>query len=250
MAKKRGQNAAKEHTETAACPSVLVAERVGYQFGDVGLLRQGVTHASVHSGQGSSEGRLQEHNERLEFLGDALLGAAIGAMAFAHYPDAAEGHLSRVKSQLVSRKVLAQVWDAHELQPIATIGPQMRLPLPVSVRANLLEGLLGAIYLDGGWDALYQAVQRLLGPVLQALGTEGVAADCKNILQMWCLEHYQQLPEYVCERCGGSDHAPIFRALVTIADARADAIGNSRRQAERNAATALLHMLQGTAPPQ
>ncbi|TVR15152.1 MAG: ribonuclease III [Planctomycetota bacterium] len=245
MAKKRDRPSSTA-ADQAPCPQMWVDERLGHRFRDLDLLRQGLTHASVHSGQEESSNRLQQHNERLEFLGDTMLGAAIGAMAFAYYPDADEGLLSRVKSQLVSRKTLARAWDAHGLQPLAIIGPQMQHPLPISVRANLLEGLLGAIYLDGGWEAVYEAVQRLLGPALESLGAEGVAADTKNALQMWCLQHYQRLPEYHCERCGGTDHDPIFRAQVQIADHTTTAIGNSRRQAERNAAAALLQLLQAT----
>lgn len=235
-----------EHIAILEQAQQAIAQRLGFNFQDLDLLRQGLTHASHCCAQQDASARLNEHNERLEFLGDAILGSVIADLLFLHYAQADEGQLSRAKSQLASRKTLARVWKQWELMPLAILGPQISSTPPTSVCANLLEGLIGAMFRDQGWAATYQAVQKLLAHEIQALGEE-VACDAKNALQMWCLAHHQQLPGYTCQRCGGSDHAPRFCASAHILNSFAEAEGCSRRSAEQAAAALLLARLQGRA---
>lgn len=239
-----------ESLELAAAESERLAQRcaavqaaTGHSFSDTDLLIQGLTHASACSGQSDAGQRLVQHNERLEFLGDALLGAAVAQVLYHHHQQANEGFLSRCKSRLVSRKALAIAIDRHHLMAHAILGPQMKHGVPISVRANIAEGLLGAIYLDGGWAALCTAVEQLLAVEWQSI-SEDSGSDAKNALQMWCLEHHRNLPTYESERSGGSDHAPTFVATVSIADYSAMGEGGSRRAAETRAAGALIDQLR------
>lgn len=226
-----------------------VARITGHRFADPGILEQGLTHASACSHLADAQARRSGHNERLEFLGDAFLGAAVAYLLYQRFPASDEGFLSRCKSQLVSRKTLARAFDHHQLLPHAILGGQMSSGVPSSVRANLAEGLLGAILLDGGWPALCTAVNHFLSAEFEQVANEP-RSDAKNALQMWCLEHYRLLPTYECQRCGGSDHAPRFQATVRIQGSTAQAEGGSRRGAETRAAADLLAQLQALASDQ
>ena len=109
------------------------------------------------------------------------------------------------------------------------------------MKANFCEALLAAVFLDGGWEALLTAVERLLGATLTD-PAHGVQ-DTRMQLQTWCLEHHRTLPVYTSERSGGSDHAPEFSASVTCGERTATGSGPSRKRAETAAAEALLRLL-------
>ena len=215
------------------------AERVlGHRFKDPDLLLQGFTHASRLGAQASAEDRRRSANERLEFLGDALLGAAVALAVYQRHPAADEGWLSRAKSHLVSRAALARVADHCGFLAHAVIGGQVGPEPPDSVKANIVEGVIGAVFIDGGWDAAVAAVQQLLADGL-ANTTLG-EADPRMALQEWSLAHHQRLPLYVTTRSGGSDHAPEFASTVTAGERTATGTGVSRKRAEAAAAEALL----------
>ncbi|MFM2089940.1 MAG: ribonuclease [Planctomycetota bacterium] len=220
-----------------------VATALGHRIADHGLLRRACTHASRVNPQADNRERAAQANERLEFLGDALLAAALAEWACERFPDADEGHLSRVKSRLASRAALAAAWDRRGLGPTArlgaTVGPADRLP--ESVKANLAEAVLAAVYLDGGWPALVAAVRRLLAEAMEepdAAGTD----PCMR-LQTWALAQHRALPVYESARSGGSDHAPEFTATVTIGGQSAQGTSTSVRRAKAAAAAALLAAL-------
>ncbi len=219
-----------------------VARITGHRFADYRLLDQGLTHASVCSHLEDPQERLAGHNERLEFLGDAMLGAAVGYVLYEQFPEADEGFMSRCKGQLVSRKALAQAMRQHDLVRFAHLGNQIDQNIPQSVLANLAEGLLGAIYMDGGWTPLRHAVEALLSDQISAI-SKNPPSDAKNTLQMWGLEHHRLLPSYNSVRSGGSDHEPCFTSTVTVGKFQATAEGTSRRKAEANAAARLLNKL-------
>jgi ribonuclease III len=222
-----------------------VAQALGHRFSDPALLLQACMHTSRCGAQATPADKRRDANERLEFLGDALLGAALCQLLYRRFPDLDEGPLSRLKSTLVSRATLARAIEATGLLAHCLVGQQMSQPWPDSVKANFAESLLGAIHLDGGWPALVAAVERLLGNRIEdpAAGDE----DARMRLQVWCLEHHKVLPVYTSERSGGTDHEPVFRATATIAGLQASGEGTSRRRAEAAAATALLALLQADA---
>lgn len=223
---------------------VAVQEILGHGFTDPALLLRACTHASHCESTASTSDRLAEANERLEFIGDALLGAAVALRLATLLPEADEGELSRHKSRLVSRRNLARAMERSGLLAHCRVGPQLPPPWPDSVKANLAEGVLAAIHLDGGWSALCGAVDRLLGDLLvddeAPAGAGGACTDARNRLQSWALQNHKQLPSYSTWRSGGSDHAPEFTCTVCIAGCQASASGGSRRRAEAAAAAALL----------
>ncbi len=207
---------------------------------DPALILQGITHNSHLDPQADDEQRRRAANERLEFLGDALLGAAAAALLFRRHPQAGEGTLSRLRAQLVSRRCLARGMEHSGLLACCRVGPSVPTPWPDSVKANLAEGLLGAIHLDLGWDALARCAEALIGPFAAAAAVQTAAADSKNRLQEWSLAHTGQLPSYQTTCSGGSAHAPEFTATATAGDHYATATGTSRRRAEAAAAARLL----------
>jgi ribonuclease-3 len=222
--------------------AAAVAAATGHAFRERGLLLRACTHSS-HPGRGP------ESNERFEFLGDALLGAALALLIHERFPAADEGQLSRLKSHLVSRSTLARAGEAAGVLAHCLVGAQMGGAWPDSVKANLVEALLAAIYFDGGWPALVEAVRRLLAGRIE--DPDAGREDARMRLQVWSLEHHQRLPEYVSARAGGSDHQPEFAAVVSIAGLSAEGRGGSRRRAEAAAAGALLALVdaqRGAAP--
>jgi ribonuclease-3 len=176
---------------------VAIGRILGHKFNDPDLLTDALSHASVLDG--TQERVTAVANERLEFLGDALLGAAVALALYRRHPDADEGSMSRAKSRLVSRHHLARCMDRSGLLPHCLVGAQLGDQWPVSVKANLAEALLGAIHMDGGWDPLVTAVHRLIGDDWDDL-TDAAAADAKNRLQILCLERYKCLPTYKAGR--------------------------------------------------
>jgi ribonuclease-3 len=229
---------------TAASPNrdECVADRLGYRMRDSELLQRACTHTSRCGAQATPADKRRQANERLEFLGDALLGGALCQLLLASFPDADEGELSRMKAHLVSRATLARVIEETGLLAHCLVGSQMAQPWPDSVKANLMESILAAIHLDGGWDALVGAVDRLLRP--HFADPLAHSEDARMRLQAWCLEHHKRLPVYTHERSGGNDHSPEFAASVAIGEARGHGRGTSRRRAEGAAAADLMRQLE------
>ena len=238
-----------DDTWDATTAATDVAAHLGHAPA-LALLRQAFTHTSATDPRQTPAMRHAQANERLEFLGDALLGAAVCDLLFQRHAGLDEGRLSRMKSNAVSRTTLAAAITASGLLRHARVGTQMGAgptAWPESVRANVCEALLGAIYLDGGWPALRTAVARLLDAAFADPGLQ--ASDPRMRLQAWCLEHHRQLPAYTHARLGGTDHNPEFTATARIGDASAAGSGTSRRRAEAAAAAALLaRLLSGPGP--
>lgn len=221
--------------------SACVARVLGYLMQDEACLLQACTHASRCGAQASVAVKHRDANERMEFVGDALLGAALCVLLYQRHPGADEGQLSRYKARLASRTMLARAIEQTGLLQHCLVGLQMTEPWPDSVKANLMEAILAAIFMEGGWPPLLLAVERLYAAALEdpATGEE----DARMRLQVWCLEHHKRLPTYQSERCGGTDHEPEFKASVSIDVFSADGRGGGRRRAEWAAAVALLKML-------
>jgi ribonuclease-3 len=237
-----------ESPDLIAARRAAVAAATGHTMGDDALLAQAATHLSLLGAQAGVR-RNREANERLEFLGDAVLGAAIVHLLYRRLPDMDEGWLTRLKSRLVSREQLARVIEAAGLLPHCRVGAQMGADpatWPDSLKANLMEAILGAIFLDGGWPALSTAVDRLWSDRIEA--PEMAVQDVRQRLQEVCHRLHGALPTYAAERSGGTDHQPEFTATVAIAGQSATGTGIGRRRAESAAAAALLAMLEPSAP--
>ena len=214
---------------------------LGYEFRDEALLNQALTHRSLGS----------YNNERLEFLGDALLGFEVADSLFRSVGDASEGELSRMRSHLVKREALAEVARGLELSEFVRLGPgELRSGGQArdSILADTVEALIAAVYLDGGIERSRQLVRELLGERLADPRPEVMGKDPKTRLQEFLQARGLELPHYEVVEISGEAHAQHFRVLchTTIAD-HAEGSGSSRRRAEQAAAQAMLDNLPGEA---
>ena len=212
--------------------------RIGYIFKDRMLFKRALTHASVR--QASSKRR---DNERLEFLGDRVLGLAIAELLSEVYPTASEGELARIFNRLVRGGTCAEV--ARELE----LGPSLVLSESEAgsggrdketILADACEALLGAIFVEAGYDKAREVVRLLWSPKLDG-GGPVATADAKSALQEWAQGQGLELPSYIEVAREGPDHAPRFTSEVRIKGRKpARGEGASKRAAEQAAAATLL----------
>jgi ribonuclease-3 len=213
-------------------------ETLGYRCRDPRLLGAALTHRSAGG----------QHNERLEFLGDAVLNCVVAMLVFREFGAADEGELSRFRASLVSGEALAAIATQIEL------GEQLRLGSGElksggfrrkSILADALEALFGAICLDGGFEAAAEVIERLMVPRLQRLPSASELKDPKTRLQEALQARALPLPIYTVEAITGEAHNQRFEVRCTVAalDLAASAGGLSRRSAEQAAAQQLLQSL-------
>jgi ribonuclease-3 len=210
---------------------------LGYHFTDPALLRLALTHP--HADQ------LGANYQRLEFLGDRVVGLSAAQLLYRQFPEEVEGALAKRHAWLVSRPVLAQIAVAHGLRErlIAGLGERQALAAQASVMANVLEAAIGAIFLDGGWGVADSLTQELLLPLLQAQPL--VPQDAKSALQEWAQARGLPPPLYALVDRDGPSHAPIFVMEVALQDHPSiRATAPSKRLAEQAAAQQLLDWLQ------
>ncbi|WP_078119658.1 ribonuclease III [Thiosocius teredinicola] len=212
--------------------------RIDYQFNDVGLLERALSHRSLGA----------QNNERLEFLGDAILGFEVADSLYRRLTDADEGQLSRMRAHLVKRETLAEIARELQLGEILRLGPgELRSGGQTrdSILADAVEAIIAAVYLDGGIDAARLLVQRLLGKRLTDPTLETRRKDPKTRLQ----EHLQglgrALPVYEVVDISGDQHDQTFRVTCTIdLGGETTGEGGSRRKAEQAAARRMLSRLE------
>ncbi len=218
-------------------PSIDVA--LGHRFRDAGLLEQALTHRSVGPW----------HNERLEFLGDALVGAIVAEALFARWPKADEGALTRARAQLVREASLAAIARDLKLGERIALGPgelKSGGHRRDSILADALEAVVAAIYLDAGYDACRAAVLPWFEAALAELPEAGkVGKDAKTRLQEWLQARRHPLPVYTLVDTAGDEHDKLFRIRCEIEQPPLSAEGEagSRRAAEQAAAEAVLAQL-------
>lgn len=207
-------------------------ELIGYRFEDPKLLKRALTHASV------ADSRLQS-NERLEFLGDAILGLVVCEHLFENYTDLLEGEMTKIKSTVVSRRLCAKVANEMGLDELLRLGKGMssRPTLPGSVVAAVYEALIGAIYLDGGLDAARSFILAKLEPWIEHAAASGHQSNFKSVLQQAAQQNLGCTPVYLVLDEKGPDHAKCFEVCVEIAAQRFPSCwGPSKKQAEQEAA--------------
>ena len=211
--------------------------RLGYAFEDRALLKKALTHASVR--QASAKRR---DNERLEFLGDRVLGLAVAELLSELYPAANEGQLARVYNRLVRGGTCAEVARSLDLGPSLVLSESEASSGgrdKETILADACEALLGAIFLEAGYDKAREIVRKHWGARLE--GSPGESADAKSALQEWAQGQGRPLPTYEVVQRTGSDHAPTFTVEATVTGYEpARAQGRSRQEAEKAAAVALL----------
>lgn len=219
--------------------------RLGYRFADRGLLQAALTHAS------SAQHRLAS-NERLEFLGDAILGAVVCELLFQQFPEYQEGDLTKLKSVVVSRKTCAKVCRSLGLEEYLILGKGVTAQqhVPVSLLANAFESLIAAIYLDGGQAAVRGFVERALSSEIVAEAAAGTHGNFKSVLQQLAQRELGGTPVYLLLDEKGPDHSKCFQMSAQIGATRfTPAWGRNKKEAEQRAAWNALCELRGEPAP-
>jgi ribonuclease-3 len=213
--------------------------RLAHHFQRAGLLEQALTHRSYGI----------PHNERLEFLGDSVLGCVVAQVLLERFPDMSEGELSRLRASLVRKEALAEVGAALGLADHLRMGQGesasggARRP---SILADALEALIGAVFVDAGYESARQSVLALLGDAIGNLDGQAVPKDPKTRLQEMLQARRHGLPRYAVVATRGEAHQQVFEIECTVEglDLRARGSGASRRAAEQVAAETLLRSLE------
>ena len=219
--------------------AALPREFAGHEFVAPALLAQALTHRSAGS----------PHNERLEFLGDALVNQFVAEALYLHWPKADEGALTRARAELVRESALAGLARELRLGERLVLGPgEMKTGghRRDSILADALEALVAAIHLDAGFETCRAVVLPWFEPLIAALPSPNkVGKDAKTRLQEWLQARGKALPVYAVLEEGGEDHARIFRVGCTLAEPAlaSEGEGGSRRAAEQAAACAMLELL-------
>ncbi len=207
-------------------------ERIGYRFRDASLLEEALTHSSYAHEQG-----LDRWNERLEFLGDAVLELMVSEETFRRFPEAPEGALTRERARLVCEAALAPWGRLLKLDRALRVSRGLMGKVSAAVVADAVEALIGALYLDGGLEVARQFLQNRPDPP-----QEESSLDAKSRLQILCQER-GTMPVY--ELCGkeGPAHAPRFQCRLECCGLSLIGKGPSRKRAEQNAAEQALALL-------
>ena len=220
-------------------------EAIGYTFRKPELLRAALTHTSGANTRAAS-------NERLEFLGDSVLGLVTCEQLFLRFPDYQEGDLTKVKSVVVSRKTCAAFSQELGLGGFLFMGKGVSLygELPSNMLADVFEALVAAIFLDGGWDAARSFVLRFIEPEIERVARDAVAASSKSQLQQVVQKLYGGTPRYFLLDEQGPDHDKCFKVAAEVNDHKfPPAWGNTKKEAELKAALNALAEIQGDPIP-
>lgn len=212
--------------------------RLGHRFGDRDLLEQALTHRS----------RSAHHNERLEFLGDGVLGCIMAEVLCARFPDLPEGQLTRLRADLVREEALCEVAARLALAASIHVADAERIGadgVRPSILADALEAVFGAIFLDGGYATARAAVIAAYGEALATLDPEAALKDAKTRLQEWLQGRRQALPEYRVKAVRGAAHRQTFEVECVVESPAlcTTGYGTSRQRAEQDAAAAALARL-------
>ena len=211
----------------------MSTDSLGYAFRRPELLRQALTHRSYGV----------DHNERLEFIGDSILNCAIALALYRRFPQMPEGELSRMRANLVNKDTLCRLARSLDLGSTIRLGEgELRSggAARPSILADALEAVLGAIFLDGGFDAAADAISRLYGAEIAGIDPAGLAKDPKTRLQEWLQSRKLAVPEYEVTGIRGEAHIQTFDVVcrVPALGVAGSGSGPSRRAAEQAAAAA------------
>ena len=219
-------------------------QRTGHRFADAELLTRALTHRSFGA----------DHNERLEFLGDAVLSLAVSSLLFEHFAGSDEGDLTRVRAHLVREDSLHRMAVQLDLPDVLRLsegearGGGAQRP---SILADALEALIGATFLDGGFNAARALVQRLFGEVIATTDMGSWSKDAKTELQEWLQARRIAVPAYSIRATRGQAHAQTFEVdcSVPALGLVESGEGRSRRVAEQEAARRMLDALKASDKP-
>jgi len=218
-----------------------IEAQLGHRFANRSLLKEALTHSSA-----SGRGRARRSNERLEFLGDRVLGLVVADLLMSCYPDDPEGDLSRRHAALVRREALAEIaadLDVAQWMVVGRSEEEAGGRSNPALLADMVEALIGALYSDAGLDAAQRFIRQHWLPRLETMAVP--PRDGKTALQEWAQSRGLGLPAYEVTSVVGPAHAPSFEVTVSLADfAPCRAVAGSKRAAEQAAAEQLLHDLE------
>lgn len=223
---------------TVIRPFDALQVRLGHRFADASLLERALTHKSFGS----------VNNERLEFLGDAVLAAAVAGLLYRQYEQSDEGDMTRVRAHLVREDALHRIALSLGLPALmrlsegeARSGGAQR----PSILADALEAVIGATYLDGGFEAARGLVECLFAPLIESTVAEAWAKDAKTALQEWLQARREPVPKYHIESTSGPAHDQTFTVSCSVParELVVHGVGRSRRSAEQEAARMALAAL-------
>ena len=210
-----------------------------YQFKNVDLLEEALTHASI------ADSRL-DSNERMEFLGDAVLDLIVCEALYLRFPEYLEGDLTKIKSAVVSRRTCAEISNETGLTDLLIIGKGIssRQPLPSSLAAAVYESIVAAIYFDGGFEAVKEYVLRTMTPKIEVIASNTHQMNYKAVLQQHAQKIFGATPVYELLDEKGPDHSKCFEIGVAIDGRRfTTAWGPNKKTAEQKAALMALEEL-------
>jgi ribonuclease III len=217
---------------------------LGWAFRDRRRLDAALVHRSYCAEHGDAS-----PNERLEFLGDAVLGLVVTVNVYDEYPELPEGELAKVRAAVVNAEVLAELAEGVDLGPALQLGKGEDASggrSKPSILADAMEAVIAAVYLDGGWDAAQELVLGLLADRIREAAAGPGGEDYKTRLQELAAQRFEQLPRYHV-RAEGPDHSKRFFATVRLAGVvRGEGEGRSKKQAEQAAARVAWHELHDT----
>jgi ribonuclease-3 len=220
-------------------------KKLGYTFKQPSLLMQAFRHASYVNEQADS---ILEDNERLEFLGDAVLDLAISHLLMDLFKDAEEGQLSKFRAMVVDEAGLYQVALTLGLGDHLLLGKgeeQSRGREKPSILSNTTEALIGALYLDAGFKKTMAIIHKCFAPLLESIGTREMVHDFKSLLQEYTQQTYKTLPKYRLAEESGPAHDKTFKVFLTVnGQIVAEGKGKSKKEAEQEAAKEALFCLK------
>lgn len=223
--------------------SSLVEQSTKYPFVNQDLLLQALTHTS-YAYENLQDRSTGGDNERLEFLGDAVLDVVISDILLEVFPNSNEGHLSKMRAAVVNEKTLAEMAKSIHLHEVLRLGKgeiQTGGQLKPSILSGALEALIAAIYLDGGFNAVYPVVRHLFRPLFAFDRHHLAFCDHKTQLQEMVQAKWKVTPSYHLLQTSGPDHLKVFEVEVRMnGKTLASAMGNSKKEAEQNAAALAL----------
>lgn len=220
-------------------------EFLGYRFRQPELLRSALTHTS-----GADTRR--DSNERMEFLGDAVLGMVVCEHIYHRFPDYQEGELTKIKSAVVSRRTCARMSKLLHLGDFLFLGKGMHVhaAVPANVLADVFESLVAALYLDGGLDTARDFIRKHLGPEIELVAEDAHAGNFKSLLQQVAQRDFNATPQYLLLDEKGPDHSKCFKIAASIGRyTYPGAWGRTKKEAEQKAAmNALAHINEEPIP--
>lgn len=222
-------------------------EALSVSFNDPALLDTALTHRSyVNENQGIS----CQDNERLEFLGDAVLELCISDLLMRMHPDYSEGRLSKLRASMVNEQPLSLLADTFRIGEYILLGKGEEISggrTKPSILADAFEAILAALYLDGGFETVYRFIERVFVPLIRTDSGDPFYRDYKTTLQETCQSRFKTIPRYSLLHEYGPDHDKIFQVRLSVSEfVTATGMGRNKKEAEQEAARKALEQLEST----